>query len=535
MKKILIRIINNSLIFKEKRKLNAEYKNLLNTNFISCNEILFSDEYIINNNKLVTNFINEICKSNNVDTVIIENSSIDSIILDILKNNIYIKSIVLKDNTPLTFLNCERIIATNAKSLSCFALQPFMLELLDKNKILVESRSEILFSSNFMLQNNLNYYSSLFYKITIMLDLPFSQKDEEDFQTFCKINKYLKTIHVNKVTRADLETIVDTLKKYKKRNIKIVIHDNINNIETIDYLKRFSKRYSKKYRIFFKIDYSDSYLQDNLLKQTNNSILKSCGLIIIAIVTATFGFVFYDNYKSMQKVNAIQEDLNEVINDVDPKPIIADLIEEVEPPVEEVEPEYHETIYDRIANEDIASLLTVNPDVAGWIKVNGTNIDYPTVQGADNEYYLKHNIYSEYDDAGWVFVDYRNSKEEINDNLILYAHNRYYNGVMFGTLANTTRSSWYTNPDNQILTYRTLFGTYYYKVFSVYKIQKTSDYLYTQFIDDNDRLEFFNLLKSRSIYDFGIELKGDDKIITLSTCKDKDNRIVLHAVLQKEA
>ena len=535
MKKILVRIVNNSLIIKEKKKLNTEYKNLLNTNFISCNELLFSDEYIENNLKIVNTFISELCKSNAIDTIIIQNSSITSIILDSIKNNAYIKNIVLKDNVPLTFKDCERIMATNAKSLSCFALQPFMLELLDKNKILVESRSEILFSSNFMLENNLNYYSSIFYKITLILNLPFSQEDEDDFQMFCKINKYLKTIHVNKVTRSDLELIVDILKKYKKKNIKIIIHDNISNYETIEYLRKFSKKYSKKYKISFRIDYSETYLKNNILKQTNNSILKTCGLIIIAIVASTFGYVFYDNYKSMQKVNDIQEQINEVISVTDPIPIIAELIEEdtsqEEPEIEQQEP----SIYSRIANEDIASLLSINPDVAGWLTVKGTNIDYPTVQGVDNEYYLKHNIFSQYDEAGWVFVDYRNSKEELNDNLILYAHNRYYNGVMFGTLANTTRSSWYTNKDNHIITYRTIFGTYYYKVFSIYRIQKTSDYLYTQFIDDNDRLEFFNTLKSRSIYDFGIDLKSDDKIITLSTCQDKDNRIVLHAVLQKEA
>ena len=56
----------------------------------------------------------------------------------------------------------------------------------------------------------------------------------------------------------------------------------------------------------------------------------------------------------------------------------------------------------------------------------------------------------------------------------------------------------------------------------------------TLFADDNDRLEFFNMLKDRSIYDFGVELSGDDKIITLSTCADDYNRYVLHAVLKEK-
>ena len=129
-------------------------------------------------------------------------------------------------------------------------------------------------------------------------------------------------------------------------------------------------------------------------------------------------------------------------------------------------------------------------------------------------------------------MDYRNNTDYLSDNIIIYAHNRYYNGVMFGTLQNTLRYSWYTNPDNQIINLKTLYENLNYKVFSIYKIQVTTDYMQTIFATDEDKLEFLNMLKNRSIYDFGIELSSDDKIITLSTCADEYNRYVLHAVLQ---
>ena len=130
-------------------------------------------------------------------------------------------------------------------------------------------------------------------------------------------------------------------------------------------------------------------------------------------------------------------------------------------------------------------------------------------------------------------MDYRNDTEHLSDNIIIYAHNRYYNGVMFGTLQNTLRYSWYSNPENQIISFRTLFEDLEYQVFSIYKISVTTDYMQTIFADDAERLEFFNMLKDRSIYDFGVELSGDDKIITLSTCADEYNRYVLHAVLKE--
>ena len=177
-------------------------------------------------------------------------------------------------------------------------------------------------------------------------------------------------------------------------------------------------------------------------------------------------------------------------------------------------------------------MLNVNPEVVGLIKINNTNIDYPIVQGVDNKYYLKHNFYLESDNNGWVFMDYRNDTQELSDNIILYAHNRYQSGVMFGTLQNTLRYNWYSNAENHTISFRTLYEDLEYQVFSVYKITTTTDYMKTIFADDTDRLNFFNMLKNRSIYDFGVELSGDDKIITLSTCADDYNRYVLHAVLK---
>ncbi len=524
MKKILIKINNNTLIFKERKKLNSEHKSLLNTNVISCNELLFSDEYLLNSPKIVSTFLKELAHSNNIDTILIINDSISLIVLNVIKDNPYIKNLILKDDVPLSYKLCEKITQSSIKSINCYNIPEFMLEILDKHHILVECRSEILFPSKFMQGNNLNSYSSLFYKITLHLTLPFSEADEEDFITFSKINKYLKYIHVNHVSRADLENIVTILQKNNKKNIKIIINENITDLNTIEYLRNYQKKYSKRYKIAFKINYSDSYLQANFMKQTNNDILKCCGLIIIFIITLTFAYVFYDNYASMQKVTNIQKDLQKVIEITNTDDILA----EVEQEITITEPE-RETI-----NPEVANLLSVNPDVVGWLTVNNTNIDYPTVRAKDNKYYLTHNIYGEEDYNGWVFTDYRNDPYNINDNLIIYAHNRYYSGVMFGTLSNTTKKSWYSKKENQIITYKTLNKVYHYQIFSIYKIYKTNDYIATSFQDDKAKEVFFNKLKDRSIYNFNVNLTSQDKIITLSTCADENNRIVIHGLLLKD-
>ncbi|HIS12627.1 MAG TPA: class B sortase, partial [Candidatus Onthocola stercoravium] len=257
-------------------------------------------------------------------------------------------------------------------------------------------------------------------------------------------------------------------------------------------------------------------------KQANINILKTCSYLILFIVFFSFGYVFYDNYVSMKNVSNIQEKITQVIEINDSEEIMEDLNE-------------NKGEDDKlVVNEDIVSLIQENPQTIGWLKVNNTNIDYPVVQGADNQYYLKHNYYMEEDNNGWVFMDYRNDTELLSDNVIIYAHNRYHSGVMFGTLQNTLRYSWYSNPDNHTISFRTLYEDLEYQIFSIYKISVTTDYMRVLFADDNDRLDFYNMLKDRSIYDFGVTLSGDDKIITLSTCADEYNRYVVHAVLKNK-
>ena len=173
----------------------------------------------------------------------------------------------------------------------------------------------------------------------------------------------------------------------------------------------------------------------------------------------------------------------------------------------------------------------MNTDVVGWLKVNETNIDYPVVQSSDNNYYLNHNIYNEEDKNGWIFMDYRNNNYELDTNTIIFGHTMYYSGVMFGTLSNTYKKSWYSNPDNLTITFDTIYERNQYQIFSIYKVPKTTDYLTTYFENDDEFNDFINLIKGRSIEDFGVEVNPGDKILTLSTCSTYTERLVVHAKL----
>ena len=521
MKKLLFKIKDNALYIKEKVRLSTNNKNLLNTNVISSDELIFSLDYLNNNIKITSIFINELTKNYNIDTLVVEKLEFVPTLLLIVKNNNNIINLIINEDIQLTFKICELIIKTNIKNVSCYNLQPFMIEYLDKYDVLVESRNEILYLSNFMIQNNLSVFSSMFYKMSIQIDLPMSLQDEEDFDAFIKINKYLKTINVNYVNKNDLEYIVGILRKNNKKNVKIVIHDDISNEDTIEYLREFNKRKSKRYKIYFRLEYSNDYLKDNILKQTNNSILKTCGYIIILIIAILFIYVFYDNYQSMRNDEEAKADIKEIINFENSEVIIDELNKDKQDGEK------------KVVNKDVASVFkNINPQTVGWLKIPNTSIDYPVVQTDNNSYYLNHNIFFNDDKNGWVFMDYRSDVINLSDNVVIYAHNRYYNGIMFGHLQNMMRYNWYTNPDNQIITLKTLYETLEYQIFSLYKVETTTDYLKVIFPNKESKMEMFNLIKNRSIYDFKIDLNEDDKILTLSTCADENNKYVVHAVLK---
>lgn len=179
---------------------------------------------------------------------------------------------------------------------------------------------------------------------------------------------------------------------------------------------------------------------------------------------------------------------------------------------------------------DINKLKTFNPDTIGFIKVMGTNINYPFVQTIDNDYYLNRSYDKTYNNAGWIFLDYRNNG--FNDkNTIIYGHGRI-NGTMFGSLKDTLKSSWQNNKDNYIIKISTEKENSIWQIFSVYKIATTSDYLQTTF-SDNEFESFISLIKGRSSYNFETNVTNEDKVLTLSTCYNDNDKMVVHAKLIK--
>lgn len=524
------------LIVKEK---NLD-KTLLNTNIISNEKLLFSLDYIKKNQKLVSSFLKEIVLEKKTSTILCNDMNVISTVGYVFKNTPIIK-VLMNTNDNFTYDAYDAIKSINTlKEVECNSIPTYLIELFDKENIKVVSKQEVLFSSQFMANNDLNNYSSIFYAKSIKLMCPIVTNDYNDLTTFFKINKYLKTIELYRYLTTDLLTLIDLLKSMRVKNITIAIHDNITDKDIIERLKVIKKE-NKKYKINIALFYSNEYIESNYIKQLIATTIKSCAVIIISLSLLAFSFVFYNNKKSEENATSIKNDITEYLDDKisnipeeEPTPEIKDNNPNENKTPEEPSIPNDDTTPKDNRNPIIVALKELNDETVGWLNVPGTNIDYPVVKAKDNAYYLRHNFKKEKDYNGWVFMNYLNSAEMLDKNTIIFAHNRYYSNIMFGTLNKVGKKTWYQNIKDNLITYNDINKEMKWEVFAAYTVPVTDDYLETNFSTDEDFNNFIKMIRSRSVISSDLEIKSTDKILTLSTCADINTRFVVHAVLRTD-
>ena len=274
-----------------------------------------------------------------------------------------------------------------------------------------------------------------------------------------------------------------------------------------------------------------------MAKKKKKYKLKWKNLIALLIFLIAFIFLiksgidlinyFIDTNNTNEEIKSIEDAVKiEEVPDSDNTEII-----EQKEDIPEDNP-YWDYIKMNLISVNFDDLLKINNETKGWIQVNGTNINYPFVQTSNNDYYLTHSYDKSYNQAGWVFMDYRNDTINYDKNTILYAHGMN-NKTMFGSLRNILNSSWYNNTNNHIIKLSTPTENTLWQVFSVYHIETTNDYIQTEFTSDEEYQTFLDTLKGRSAVTFDTTLNTSDKILTLSTCYNKTDKVVMHAKLIK--
>ena len=182
----------------------------------------------------------------------------------------------------------------------------------------------------------------------------------------------------------------------------------------------------------------------------------------------------------------------------------------------------------------VKKLQKENDDIVGWLEIEDTNINYPVLQGDDNEFYLNRNYKKEKSEKGSIFLDAKYNWNIQSNNLLIYGHN-IINGLMFQDLLKYESQDFYKKHPN--IRFTTEKDDKEYEIISVFKSRvyykaEKNVFRYYDFINakkEEDYMEFVKNAKKASIYDIEATAKYGDELITLVTCSYhiEDGRFVV--------
>lgn len=174
---------------------------------------------------------------------------------------------------------------------------------------------------------------------------------------------------------------------------------------------------------------------------------------------------------------------------------------------------------------DFEALSAINPDVVGWLTIEGTGIEYPVVQAGDNKYYLKHIFTGERNRAGCIFLDCNNASDFSDPNSVVYGH-QLNDGSMLSPILNYKRQDYFdAHPTGWLVTPR---ETYRVRFFSGFVSDVWGD-AWTLAPD----AAWPGKMAAKSLFSGGPSPGDGDRFLTLSTCSYEftNARFVLLGVL----
>ncbi len=184
--------------------------------------------------------------------------------------------------------------------------------------------------------------------------------------------------------------------------------------------------------------------------------------------------------------------------------------------------------------DKFTALYAENSDLVGWLSIADMRIDYPVMQNEDDEYYLHHDFYGEDSKYGCLYVREQADLED-GTNFVIYGHNMR-DGSMFGDLDLYLDENFYR--EHSVISFDTLYEERAYEIVAVFRSQVYRDdedvFKYYQFYEADTREEFadfYDNIKTLSLYDTGVEAQFGDTFLTLSTCAYhvEDGRLVVVA------
>lgn len=258
--------------------------------------------------------------------------------------------------------------------------------------------------------------------------------------------------------------------------------------------------------------------------------------VLFAAVTLYYGLGFYRQWREYRAGEQTYENLTRYVHpQAAPAPTaLTDHDTEVDPPEETipVEPtpaeEEDDTLWPVV---DFEALMEINPDVVGWIYIEGTNINYPVVRGPDNSYYMNRLFDGSVNGAGSIFMDYRNEPDMSCRNTVLYGHHMK-NGTMFNQITKYKQQDFYDQHPTALL--MTPGGNYKIEFVAGYVTDMNSEAWKMEFATDEEFSRWLADAIAQSTFISTIEPDAQDRVLTLSTCSYEyaDARYVLVGILK---
>lgn len=163
-----------------------------------------------------------------------------------------------------------------------------------------------------------------------------------------------------------------------------------------------------------------------------------------------------------------------------------------------------------------------NNDFVGWIKIDDTSIDYPVVQGEDNDFYLTHNFDREPEARGTIYMAFDCDPELKSKNTVIHGHN-WLDGTVFSELAQYSDFEYYKK--HPVIEFNTRTQMHKWKIIAVFITSadpnEDNDYVFNYVYPNmggENFIAYSNELKKRTLFYTDVDYYMNDKFLTLSTC-----------------
>jgi len=231
------------------------------------------------------------------------------------------------------------------------------------------------------------------------------------------------------------------------------------------------------------------------------SIILALSFLCLAVSVTFFLLYFIDGYQARQE----KEEL--IRKKTATETAISDL---KQPKKKEILPQYK-------------ALYEENPDLIGWVKIDGTPLDYPVMQNEeDKEYYLHRNFNREYEYSGLPFLDHRCDISETSTNLIIYGHNMKSDSMFSCLLKYRDKDYYFLHP---VIRFDTIYEESEYLIIAVIQsevFRKSDDvfkfYNFIRADTEEEFNEYIKNMKQLSLYSTGTGAVFGDQLLTLVTC-----------------